>query len=363
MGTNGTGEGEDPGDAHSIGRLMIGVTLSVIGDLVCAASLCVQKLAHNRIVAAGDKIKFIQSPLWWVGMFLNISGEVGNLIAYSFAPAAVVAPVGAVAVVGNTVFAYFFLKEPLSRREIIGTCIVLVGVVLVVVGAPDGDHGGDGLMDHEDIVRYINQPAAYIYFIICVVLGIINLALSRKYGKKTVHCYALLGANIGAYTVVFAKAVSTMMHQFAINAVTPTFWICVTMLIFCAVVSTKYLNDGMHYFENTVVIPIYYCYFTLASIVATSIIYREYEQMIMYLWKIPTFLCGLLLLLGGVWLVQLTPSRRRGRRLSSGVQPRYVAPAPNPNEGDEEEELEPTPLPLPPAPLPRPSVDEIGRIK
>ena len=216
---------------------------------------------------------------------------------------------GAVGVVGNSVFAYFFLKEPLSCRDITGTLIVVIGVVLLVIGAPEGGHNGGGLMTHKEIEVYFSQPAAYIYFSICVVLGIVNLVLSRKYGNKTVHCFTLLAANIGAYTVVFAKAVSTMAAQLPVNVGTATFWIGVVMLILCAVVSTKYLNDGMHYFDNTIVIPTYYCYFTLASIVATSIIYREYEQMITYPWKIPMFLGGLALLLSGVWLVTVGGKR------------------------------------------------------
>jgi len=70
------------------------------------------------------------------------------------------------------------------------------------------------------------------------------------------------------------------------------------------VASTKFLNDGMHHFDNSIVVPIYYCYFTLASIVGSSFVYKEYEDMCCDKpWKIPLFLCGVGMLLFGVWTV------------------------------------------------------------
>jgi hypothetical protein len=58
-------------------------------------------------------------PLWWLGLLLNMGGEIGNMIAYGFAPASVVAPVGSVGVFFNEVIAVVFLKVsggPRSNR-------------------------------------------------------------------------------------------------------------------------------------------------------------------------------------------------------------------------------------------------------
>ena len=72
-----------------------------------------------------------------------------------------------------------------------------------------------------------------------------------------------------------------------------TFWVGVVLLVFCAVVSTKFLNDAMHHFDNSIVIPTYYCYFTISSIGGAAIMYREYEQLAGKLWKIPVPKCRL----------------------------------------------------------------------
>ena len=47
---------------------------------------------------------YLSSKLWWLGLLVMILGELGNFIAYGFAPAVLVAPLGTVALVCFSVF-------------------------------------------------------------------------------------------------------------------------------------------------------------------------------------------------------------------------------------------------------------------
>ena len=119
--------------------IMTGVILSIVADCVVAFSLFVTKLAHNRNwdeVNKRQRKPYIRVPLWWTGIVLNVIGEVGNLIAYGFAPALVVTPVGSVGVLCNAIFATWFLKEPLRVRDVWGCAAIICGVVLIVLGVP-----------------------------------------------------------------------------------------------------------------------------------------------------------------------------------------------------------------------------------
>ena len=116
------------------------LSLSVIADAIISVSLNLQKHAHNRNwdhAAGKPKRPFTRLPLWWVGMLLNVFGELGNLVAYGFAPASVVTPVGSVGVFCNAILASFFLKEPLRKRDLVGLCFIVAGVVLIVMGVPE----------------------------------------------------------------------------------------------------------------------------------------------------------------------------------------------------------------------------------
>ena len=80
----------------SASGFVTGVILSIVADIIIAVSLNIQKYAQNaNMDSAGEPIKpFYTIPTWWAGMLLNIGGELGNMFAYGFAPASVVAPVG-----------------------------------------------------------------------------------------------------------------------------------------------------------------------------------------------------------------------------------------------------------------------------
>lgn len=62
-------------------------------------------------------------------------GECGNFLAYGFAPASIVSPLGVVALVSNCVIAPVILKEPLRRRDVVGVIVSILGAVTVVWSA------------------------------------------------------------------------------------------------------------------------------------------------------------------------------------------------------------------------------------
>eukprot|EP00286_Rhodomonas_abbreviata_P010622 CAMPEP_0181343662 /NCGR_PEP_ID=MMETSP1101-20121128/31716_1 /TAXON_ID=46948 /ORGANISM="Rhodomonas abbreviata, Strain Caron Lab Isolate" /LENGTH=146 /DNA_ID=CAMNT_0023455327 /DNA_START=17 /DNA_END=454 /DNA_ORIENTATION=- len=81
-------------------------------------------------------IPYTKIPQWWAGFILMALGEVGNFLAYGMAPASLVSPLGAVAVVSNAVLSRVVLKEDLSWRKLAGVITALLGSVLIAIAAP-----------------------------------------------------------------------------------------------------------------------------------------------------------------------------------------------------------------------------------
>ena len=52
---------------------------------------------------------YLKSPIWWLGISLMVVGEAGNFLAYGFAPASIVSPLGVVALVSNCLIAPLLL--------------------------------------------------------------------------------------------------------------------------------------------------------------------------------------------------------------------------------------------------------------
>ena len=48
---------------------------------------------------ASDDLAYLRNPIWWMGMATMVVGEVANFAAYTFAPAILVTPLGALSVI------------------------------------------------------------------------------------------------------------------------------------------------------------------------------------------------------------------------------------------------------------------------
>jgi len=72
-------------------------------------------------------------------MTLMIVGECGNFLAYGYAQASIIAPLGTVALVSNVILAPLMLKEPFRKRDLLGIVIAIVGTVVVVINSKESD--------------------------------------------------------------------------------------------------------------------------------------------------------------------------------------------------------------------------------
>ena len=109
-------------------------------------------------------------------------GEAGNFIAYGFAPASIVSPLGVVALVSNCVIAPFMLKEQFRCRDLLGVLVAVAGAVAVVLSAETSETK----MGPSDIWEAITRWEFELYLGITVVMMVILVWASRRYGEKSI---------------------------------------------------------------------------------------------------------------------------------------------------------------------------------
>ena len=276
-----------------------GVILSIVADTGIAISLNVMKLAHNRNTGPdGEPIQpFIHIPLWWLGISMNISGELGNLLAYGLAPASVVAPVGAVGVVVNQIIAVTFLHEAWRWRDPVGLLGIIGGIVMVILSVPENNEPLDvHLMLSNEVFaspRAIGWLSAVAVFI-AVFIGFFE----ARYARRHVLVWLLLCSSISSLTVASARGFSSMVMEVPQDCSGPTcdedrvehppcgltighwlFWVFLLVIVVTAVTSTAYLNKAMQYYGNSVVVPVYYVTFTVMSVTGSAIVYNELRKL------------------------------------------------------------------------------------
>ncbi|BGP17792.1 hypothetical protein JCM10213_001706 [Rhodosporidiobolus nylandii] len=121
---------------YSAGDFIIGLLVTLGASVFNALGLNIQKLDYTRqeaIPLAQRKPDFLR--LWWVvGLLLYIASQVlGSTLALAYMPAQYVAPLGSTSLVFNFLFAFWLVGTPITRVDIFGTLVIVVGVVGVVV--------------------------------------------------------------------------------------------------------------------------------------------------------------------------------------------------------------------------------------
>lgn len=129
-----------------------------------------------------ENTTYLQSPYWWAGILLMTVGEAGNFLAYGFAPASIVSPLGVVALISNCIIAPFMLKEPFRLRDFWGVLIATGGAVTVVLSAKTSEKR----FGPHEVWDAITTLEFEIYMGITVGLIIILMWASPRYGHKTV---------------------------------------------------------------------------------------------------------------------------------------------------------------------------------
>jgi hypothetical protein len=132
--------------------------------------------------AALKQKSYLRSPYWWAGIILMTTGEAGNFLAYGFAPASIVSPLGVVALISNCIIAPFMLKEPLRKRDGLGVLIAVAGAVTVVLSASDNNPK----LGPDEIWHLITRWEFETYLGITVGVIVCLLFASNKYGDKNI---------------------------------------------------------------------------------------------------------------------------------------------------------------------------------
>ncbi|KAM6910222.1 NIPA-like protein 2 [Xenentodon cancila] len=278
---------------------LLGIIISICGNVLISISLNIQKYAHVRQAQRGSK-PYYTSTMWWCGVILMGVGELGNFAAYGFAPASLIAPLGCVSVIASAVISVVFLKETLCAADIVGGSLAITGTYVLVTFAP---HTSTHITAH--LVRYYVVSWHFLlYLFIEVVLFCILLYLYKRRNVKHIVVVMLLVALLASLTVISVKAVSGMIAESIkgqLQLIYPIFYVMLVVMVASCVFQIKFLNKAMKMFDATEVVPINFVFFTASAILAGIVFYQEFEGLALL--NIFMFLFGCLLSFIGVFLI------------------------------------------------------------
>ena len=152
--------------------------------------------------------------------------------------------------------------------------------------------------------RPIHDPSSRLSFSVCVAGYLISLLLcivffigylEPRYAHERILVWLLLCSSISSCTVAACRGFASLVTLIPTECFSgqPTchhgvlhppceqtighglFWALLAVIIITAVWSAMYLNKAMMVYGNTEVVPVYYCTFTLMSILGGMLVYNE----------------------------------------------------------------------------------------
>ncbi|KAG0258949.1 hypothetical protein DFQ27_004379 [Actinomortierella ambigua] len=275
----------------------VGLLLAVSSSLMIGISFVITKKGlidstsrHAGHGSASEQYLFLKNPIWLLGMLTMAAGEIANFAAYSFAPAILVTPLGALSVIIG-----------LGIVGKVGCALCLIGSVVIVMHAPEDKD----ITSVDEILNYAMQPGFVIYSLF--VLGFSTFMIYRvvpKWGNKSPLVNISICSLVGSITVMASKGfgIALKLTFAGSNQLThPSTYVFALLVGVCIVVQMNYFNKALDIFSTNIVMPIYYVMFTTATITASVILFQGFNTTSMV--DVVSLFCGFGTIFSGVLLL------------------------------------------------------------
>ncbi|WCJ39809.1 hypothetical protein M5689_020769 [Euphorbia peplus] len=268
-----------------------------------------KKKGLKRAAATGTRAgvggyTYLLEPLWWAGMLTMFVGEAANFVAYVYAPAVLVTPLGALSIIVSAILAHFMLRERLQKMGVIGCLSCIVGSVVIVIHAPQ-EHTPNSV---EEIWVLATQPAFLIYAVATLSLALtLILHFEPRYGQTNILVYLGICSLAGSVTVVSIKAIGIAIKltlEGTSQIAYPQTWFFLTVAVVCVITQLNYLNKALDSFNAALVSPVYYVMFTTLTIIASVIMFKDWSGQNVS--SITSEICGFITVLSGTIILHAT---------------------------------------------------------
>ncbi|KAF8274090.1 hypothetical protein EI94DRAFT_1768938 [Lactarius quietus] len=346
-----------------------GIIVGLLASCVQSLGITIQRKSHVLNQALPEHLQRVEHrrPLWLLGFLIFISSNIlGSLFQIASLPVVILAPLGAVSLLWNALFARFILGDVFSLWMVLGTLLIAGGAVLIAIFGivPEPTHS------LEDLLILFSRPTFVAYFsllgfAVLVCLAITHLSeysysirlrnqlpslppsplliptnsttdlttertplLDRKrYAPSDISLsssatqkhaipsrtpfllsisYASISGILSGMCLVFAKS-GVELLLVSINGNNQFWrwqaWMLIFGLVAFALLQLWYLHKALKLADPTIVCPLAFCFYNISSIVSGLVYFDQVSLLPTSHLLLVTL--GMFILLGGVWAVSL----------------------------------------------------------
>ncbi|EJW03703.1 hypothetical protein EDEG_00191 [Edhazardia aedis USNM 41457] len=315
--------GEYKCESKNMNSWIVGVFLSINGNLLINIGINLQKRSYTqKKILIGN----ITVSLFALGVFVYVLGKISGFSSYIFGNQSLLASLGAVGLIANSIFAPLINDEVFTWKDFMSIIFVLTGSSVIVMNS-GRSHKVFSLCE---LLKMYQRKETLIWFAFIGIL-IFSLFFALKYievnsdwafpgdkmnflKRENVHYeesgkllsyymilfYVGLSSVTASLTTLFAKSFGEMIdktlsgdNQF-FYGITYIFFI---MIVFCTFTQIYWINRALRYYDALLVIPTFHVVWTLFSVMTAGIYFQDFEHYSIEQFK--GFLSGLLIIFLG----------------------------------------------------------------
>ena len=198
---------------------------------------------------------FLTNKTWLLGFFLLNAQWIFFLYALEWGSLSLVIPMAGVGLIVLVIFSYFYLKEPITKPEIIAILGIISGVIILGVTSSESEPTYS-LIEMND---FLKQTTAIIFIVVftAIMIGMVLFSINKKISVSGI-LYGLASGVASGLGVIFTKAVtggfdsSNFWITFVDALKNWIWWIYLALLLLFNIASTIFLQYG--YQKSKVVI-------------------------------------------------------------------------------------------------------------
>ncbi|ORZ14977.1 hypothetical protein BCR41DRAFT_306482 [Lobosporangium transversale] len=323
------------GDPPSQHNFVLGISIAVATSFIQSLGLTIQRKSHvlNEAIHPKElRRQACRRPLWHLGFHTYIlSNLTGTIFSIGYLPVIILAPLSAVTLVFNALFAKLLLDDVFSRQSAIGTFLILLGAIMIGLFGivPEPSHS------LEDLIHLWKRPAFVIYFsliefiVISLLVGnrIVEQMMERE-AKSTVPgrllkkwspskiktmlgiSYGCVSGMLSSQALLFAKSAIELLMLTILDGKNqfenPLSWFLVIALIAAALLQLYYLNKGLRLCDTVLLVPLSFCAYNVSCLFNGLVYYDQWGRL--YWWQILLVLFGISQVLIGVLVLAWRPN-------------------------------------------------------
>ncbi|CAN1731300.1 Probable magnesium transporter NIPA4 [Linum perenne] len=264
-----------------------GLVLALSSSLFIGSSFIIKKKGLKKASASGLRAgaggySYLYEPLWWIGMTTS---------EFNF-------------VLCSAALAHVILGEKLHMFGIVGCILCVMGSTIIVLHAPQERQ----IHSVIEVFQLATEPVSLLYAgFVLVAVFILIVHVVPRYGQTHVMVYIAICSLIGSLSVMSVKALGIALKLTFLGMnqlIYPQTWAFTLVVITCVIIQMNFLNKALDTFNTAVVSPIYYVMFTTFTILASVIMFKDWDRQNPI--QIVTEICGFVTILAGTFLLHKT---------------------------------------------------------